>query len=133
MTKLESQIKDLTNALKRLKEGLSLPKNVVINQDATIQRFEFTFELSWKTMQTIVNQNIQGVYGPKSVFREAAKLGLIDDPVKWFEFLDNRNQTVHTYKEDVAQKVYQSAAEFVPYVENFLENITRYLQSTTNQ
>lgn len=131
MTKLESQIEDLKKALNRLKEGLSLPKNITINQDATIQRFEFTFELSWKVMQTIVNQNIEGVYGPKNVFREAAKLGLISDPVKWFEFLENRNQTVHTYKEELAKKVYICAGEFVPYVVKLLENTQKYLQPVT--
>lgn len=126
MTKLQSQIDDLIKALNRLKEAVMLPSSNIINQDATIQRFEFTFELSWKIMQTIVNENIKDIYGPKNVIREAAKLGIIDNPEKWFEFLDNRNLTVHTYKEDIAQKVYKSAKEFIPYIEKLLTAVKQY-------
>ncbi len=86
MSKLEAQYKDLQKVFVRLKEAASLPNEIIINQDATIQRFEFTFEVSWKIMQTIVNENKISVYGPKQVIREAAKLGLIDNPVAWFIF-----------------------------------------------
>lgn len=126
MTKLESQIKDLEKALNRLKEALNLPGNIAINQDASIQRFEFTFELCWKVLQTIVNQNIQNIYGPKNVFREAAKIGLIENPVKWFGFLENRNLTVHTYVEKIARKVYKTAKEFIPVVEELLLKVREY-------
>ena len=104
MTKLQAQYGDLQKAFGRLKEAIILPRDVTINQDATIQRFEFTFELAWKLMQSIVVENNVNIYGVKTVIREAAKLDLIDDPTKWFEFLENRNLSVHTYKEEIAQK-----------------------------
>ena len=74
-------------------------------------------------MQAIVNESIREVYGPKQVIREAAKLGLIDDPTKWLEFLKMRNLSVHTYKEDLAQEVYMSAKEFISYAEKLGEKI----------
>lgn len=129
MTKLESQYENLTKALARLKEASILPSDNLINQDATIQRFEFTFELCWKIMQTIVNENKKNVYGPKNVIREAAQLELINDPIIWFDFLKKRNLTVHTYEEKVAQEVYQSAKKFVPYVEELLKKTHEYLTS----
>ncbi len=129
MTKLESQYEDLTKALVRLKEASLLPSDNLINQDATIQRFEFTFELCWKIMQTIVNENKKNVYGPKNVIREAAQLELINDPTMWFEFLKKRNLTVHTYEEKIAQEVYQTAKTFVPYVEELLKKVHSYCAS----
>ena len=45
MTKLENLIKDLTKANERLKEAIGL-EPTRIHKDATIQRFEFTFELA---------------------------------------------------------------------------------------
>lgn len=129
MTKLEAQYQDLKEALKRLKEASFLPPQPIIHQDGTIQRFEFTFELCWKIMQTIVRENKPDVYGPKNVIREAAKLGLISDPKAWFEFLKNRNLTVHTYKEEIAQQVYQSAKKFVKYVEELINTVEKYLNS----
>lgn len=84
MTKLEAQYQDLQDALKRLKAAAKLSGRVMINRDATIKRFEFTFEIAWKLMQTVVGANIKDVYGPRSVIREAAKLGLINDILPGF-------------------------------------------------
>lgn len=47
MTKIESIKTDLKNANIKLLEALQADPTE-LNQDATIQRFEFTFELSWK-------------------------------------------------------------------------------------
>lgn len=128
MTKLEAQYQDLQDAFARLKEAIILPSNNLINRDATIQRFEFTFELCWKIMQTIVNENKLDVYGPKNVFREAAKLGIIHDPEMWFAFLKSRNLTTHTYNEDMALQVYKSAKEFVRYAQELLTRVKDYLE-----
>ena len=40
----------LENAMQTLKTALAQPKHAFI-RDAAIQRFEYVFELSWKTMQ----------------------------------------------------------------------------------
>lgn len=129
MSKIDAQYGDLKKALKRLKEAAHLPAGNSINQDATIQRFEFTFELSWKLMQTIVNENMKEVYGPKNIIREAAKLHLISHPSDWFEFLENRNLTVHTYRQEVAKKVYASAKKFIPHVEELLIQVKTYVKN----
>lgn len=127
MTKIQSQFEDLQKAFGRLKEAVILPSEVTINQDATIQRFEFTFELAWKLMKTILETEGLEAISPKNVIREGATIGLIDDPQKWFEFLENRNLSVHTYKEEIAQKVYQSAKEFIPFVDKLISKTKDYL------
>jgi len=127
MTKIKAIYEDLQKALGRLKEAAMLPSNVTVNQDATIQRFEFTFELSWKLMQSIEKENDINIYGAKTIIREAAKLDLIDDPVKWFDFLKQRNLTVHTYKEEIAKKVYKSAKEFIPFVDKLIFKAKNHL------
>ena len=116
----------MKDALVRLKDAAKLSGRVMINRDATIKRFEFTFEIAWKIMQTIVNLNIKEVYGPRNVIREAAKLGLIDNPKKWFLFLESRNESTHIYHDAIAQKVYKSAIEFIPYVESLVEKTKDY-------
>lgn len=118
--------KDLINALDRLKEATAKPPTV-FNQDATIKRFEFVFELSWKLMKAICELEGLKTASPKRAIRHAADLELFDNPKKWFDFLQARNLTVHTYKEKVAQKVYKKAKEFVPYVEELINNTKQYL------
>ena len=128
MTKIQAQYKDLQKALMKLEEALNQPATLM-NQDATIQRYEFTFELSWKLMQSILRKNTTIVYGVKNTFREAARLNLITNPDVWFEFLDARNLTVHTYKEEIARKVYKKAKEFPPLVKELLEKTKQYLKN----
>ncbi|MCX6129627.1 MAG: HI0074 family nucleotidyltransferase substrate-binding subunit [Proteobacteria bacterium] len=74
-----------------------------------IHAFEYSFELSWKTLQKYAHDNGIQVNGPKLVLREALKFGLIDiqDEEAWFQMLDDRNLTSHAYKEELAQEISQ--------------------------
>lgn len=112
MDKTQSLFLDLQNAAQRLAEAINLPITD-ITRDATIQRFEFTFELFWKLLQVILTDNLVQVYGPKNTFREAGKLGIIDDVEQWIAFLEARNLTTHTYNEKTAKVVYNEAKQFL--------------------
>lgn len=83
-----------------------------LNRDGCIQRFEFCFELAWKTLKRILAYKGLEANSPRDVFREAAKLALIADPVIWFTFLENRNNTVHTYNEETAEAIYNVLPRF---------------------
>ena len=66
-------------------------------RDSIIQRFEFTFELGWKSMQGwLKDHGIQAAY-PKQVLGEAFGAGLITDETGWGQLLEARNKTSHTY------------------------------------
>lgn len=125
MTKTHALLLDLKNASGRLKEATGLSVTP-INQDATIRRFEFSFELSWKLMQSILAENGIEAYGPKNAIRESAKLGLIDNPQRWLEFLKARNLTTHTYKEELAKQVYKEAKVFVKTLEEFVKKAQEF-------
>ncbi len=122
MNKTENLVKELKKANQRLKEMVSL-EDTRINKDATIQRFEFSFELAWKTMQSYIRDEGFDCKSPKSCMREAARLGMINDPEKWFCFLDERNLIAHTYNEELADKVYQQALKFPKEVNELLEKL----------
>ena len=50
MKRLKERYEDYTKALNRLKEALlEEPTDIVV--DGTLQRYEFTFELAWKTIK----------------------------------------------------------------------------------
>lgn len=79
MTKLAKLIQDLKKANQRLKEA-TRARLTRMNKDATIQRFEFTFELAWKTIQAwVVDQGFE-CKSPKGCIREAARLEILDNP-----------------------------------------------------
>lgn len=125
MTKRQSQYRDLVRACRRLEEAVEL-EETEIHRDATIQRFEFTFELSWKLMQSILQYLGVETYGPRNIIREAAKAKLLDDPERWFEFLRHRNLATHTYNEGIARQVYKAAGAFTAYCQDLLERAKDY-------
>ncbi|MEK7510593.1 MAG: HI0074 family nucleotidyltransferase substrate-binding subunit [Patescibacteria group bacterium] len=118
MTTLESVFEDYQKSVQRLHEALQQPKNAFI-RDSAIQRFEIAFELAWKTVKTFaeVYHNVRCV-SPQTCFREAFGLGLIEYDEGWIELARIRNLTVHTYKEELAEKLY---GEFPRALQKFQE------------
>ena len=83
-----------------------------LEKAGTIQYFEFTYELAWKTMQRILKHRGKQINSPKPVFREAALEKLISNPEPWFLFLNDRNETVHTYDKKVANRIFSHLKDF---------------------
>ncbi len=108
MEKLNLKYQDAVKALETLEKILKEPFSVII-RDATIQRFEYTFEALWKFIQEYLKEK-EGLIAnsPKAVFRELLSLGILteDDTVNFLDMTDKRNDTVHTYKEIVAQIIF---------------------------
>jgi nucleotidyltransferase substrate binding protein (TIGR01987 family) len=102
-------VEEYTKAIKSLREALALPKNDIV-RDATIQRFEFCVELAWKTAKKIMGTSTSA---PKQVIREMAQNGYIDNVELWFDFLEDRNLSSHTYDEVLAEKVFATAQKFL--------------------
>jgi len=119
VSKIHKLHADLVRAVVRLKEALALPPTR-IHKDATIQRFEFCFELSWKLLQSLVIDQGLSSYGPKNAIRVAAQAGIIDNPAAWLKMLDARNLTTHVYKEKTADEVYKQIKHFPPLVDQLL-------------
>lgn len=104
----------LEKALTALSEALAAEKTS-LNRDATIQRFEYSFELTWKLLKRYLSENASLKEGSiKNVFRESAKLGLLNHVENWFEYLQARNLTSHTYNEKTAEATYEAAKKFLP-------------------
>jgi len=106
MTKFQSLYEDFSNALLRLDEILQEKKTDIV-RDSAIKRFEIAFDLAWKTTKAFLeeNHNITCV-SPKTCFREAYRVGLIEYDETWIKLADDRNYTAHTYRETLAEKIY---------------------------
>jgi nucleotidyltransferase substrate binding protein (TIGR01987 family) len=113
-------------ALDSLEAALNQPEVNDIVRDATIQRFEYTYEIAWKMMKRHLKwmevAEIHKLHG-KELFRKAAEVELIDNPEQWFQFKDARNKTSHTYNEEDAQEVYELAKAFLPVAQQLLRDL----------
>ena len=88
---LESQVEELTQ----------------LEREGVIQRFEFTFELSWQLLKD--RMEFDGVsvspISPRNVIREAASKGLVNDGQIWEEMIEDRNRMSHRFDCDLFEEV----------------------------
>jgi len=116
---------DIRNLLKarNVFERFRLHLNTDQEQAGAIQAFEFSYELAWKTMRRILEKRGLEVQSPRDTFREAARNKLINNPEEWFIFLEKRNLTSHTYKEENAQSIVNILPAFSRALNEFLKNL----------
>jgi nucleotidyltransferase substrate binding protein (TIGR01987 family) len=73
-----------------------------LEKEGAIQRFEYTFELAWKTLKDYLVYN--GVafdqITPRSVIKQAFAAKIIQDGQTWIEMLDQRSLMSHTYDDE---------------------------------
>lgn len=70
-----------------------------LEQEGLIQRFEYSYELSWKTMKDYLEENgvVITPVTPRNVIKEAFAAGVIDDGQVWIDMMLHRNLLAHTY------------------------------------
>ncbi len=95
---------DFNKALTRLQEALALQEDDII-RDSIIQRFEFTYELSWKTMRLWLQSKDIDVRNAKDTLAEALTQGILDDGSLWSKIHEMRNLSSHTYDESLAKEM----------------------------
>ena len=127
MNKKSINLLPLERAVKALEEGLGA-KNL-LERDGAFQRFEFTFELSWKTLAKVIQMDrpLEDL-SVKNILRTGGEQGLIRDVQKWFELQHARNLTSHTYDPEVAEQVFAIAQQAPKFVHELLDSIRSYLE-----
>ncbi|MBW2702973.1 MAG: nucleotidyltransferase substrate binding protein [Deltaproteobacteria bacterium] len=100
---------NLELALNNLERFLDEP--IVSDRDraGVLQAFEYTFELSWKAAQKIAADQGLSAQSPRQALKAAFQLGLIplDEEETWLSMLNDRNRTVHTYRAELAQEIFE--------------------------
>ncbi|MBI3752877.1 MAG: nucleotidyltransferase substrate binding protein [Deltaproteobacteria bacterium] len=122
MERLRLKYEDAKRALKTLEEILREPYSIII-RDAAIQRFEYTFEAIWKFLKEYLKEK-EGILcnSPKSSFREIFSLGFLteDAAAGFLEMTDRRNETSHTYKEEVADVIHGKLGDYLVLLQGLM-------------
>lgn len=128
MEKLQLKKQSFDKALQTLNEIINEPFSLIV-RDATIQRFEYSFDLCWKTLSLYLKE-IHGIVcrSPKGCFREGLTVGLYgpEKAERLLLMVDDRNSTTHLYNEKLADEVYQRIKnEYYSLMCDVLENMER--------
>lgn len=116
MKNYKNKIENFCLAATRLNEAITIyrqePENTLL-QDGLIQRFEFTFELAWKSLKDyLIDQGVApSLTFPKEILKEAYAANIISDSDTWNRMLVARNTTSHIYDERIAAKIAASIAD----------------------
>lgn len=107
MKRFEERFNELLKATERLKEVLAEEAND-ITIDCTLHRFEFTFELAWKTMKDYLEYNgiVEAVGSPREILKKAFENNLIEDGEQWIKMMLARNSLSHLYDEKTSREIY---------------------------
>jgi nucleotidyltransferase substrate binding protein (TIGR01987 family) len=124
MTKFEILIQQLEKAITRLKEVLKEPKTDIV-RDSAIKRFEFSFDLTWKTLRAYLEEK-KGIISnsPKDCFKEAYHQKIIEYDESWLKFVDLRNEIVHSYDENTAEEIYKELPNILKHIESLFNILT---------
>ena len=103
--------KDFTKSLKQFERVLQEEKSDIV-RDSAIKRFELTFDLCWKLIKSHL-EIAKGVMcnSPKDCFKEAYRNNLVDYNERWILITDWRNESVHNYNEEFADKLFEKLPE----------------------
>lgn len=128
-TKFTRKLNDLEAALANFRDALTLeptsfPELVADNiKSGQIQKFEFTIELLWKTVQVFLFE-IDGidVITPKSVAKEFVEAGYCDYEAYelFIRAINDRNHLSHIYRQEMAESIWQRLPEYVGLVEKIV-------------
>ena len=118
ISNLEKAVESLAVALKACDNSPHREDSVEreLMRDGAIQRFEYTFELSWKMLKRYLKEySLERVnlLTNRDLFRVGYEQGMLRDAEAWLDFLKKRNLTSHTYNATTAKVVYQSAQYFL--------------------
>ena len=114
LTPLANALASLNKALARWQASRQQDEEL---RDACIQRFEYTFELSWKMLARRLERDLADARSVDAMsFRDLMRTGgeraLVRDVSAWMVFRDKRNITSHTYN---AAKAAEVAAVIPPF------------------
>ncbi len=112
---LDKKLKDFDNALSRLEESINktnaykAQEEYTFFRDSTIQRFEFTLEIAWKSIkQFLLEHDGLECRSPKACMREFFSVGYLNEEEisLLLQMVDDRNLATHTYHEALANDIF---------------------------
>ncbi len=123
MIDLNQKIENLTRAVEGLRQSVATPPTEDRDLGGILKAFETAYELTWKVLKSILQENgIQAPF-PRVAFEEAFKAGLLEGNSIWKEIIEDRNLSVHVYDKAMATRLYEKIKS--NYVEIFEKTLSK--------
>jgi nucleotidyltransferase substrate binding protein (TIGR01987 family) len=108
----QQRFNNFNKAFQQLEKFISHSQLNEMEEQGLIKAFEYTYELSWKTLQDLLKEKgYRNIIGPKPVIEQSFQDGYITDGKGWMRMHNSRNLTSHTYDEKTAAEIIKGIKE----------------------
>jgi len=137
MEGLNQKLVSAQKALRRFEEALVKMEaqgeisDYELIRDSVIQRFEFTYEMTWRLLRLFLEKvklvSLDQLTSPRQIFRVAAQVNILSsaDLKIVSDIIEDRNKTTHTYDEEVAEEIAHKLRLYADFMKSIIEQISR--------
>lgn len=127
MARTQERLAVAQKALGTLQTLLATKEVSDIVRDAAIQRFEYSFEAVWKAAQAYLSEEGLTAASPRATIRASLAVGVLDETATRLalKMLDDRNLSVHTYNEMLAEAIFARLGEHAQVMAAWLGEMER--------
>lgn len=94
------RFENFEKAYKQLQSAVTdFPKLSDLEKEGLIQRYQYTFELAWKTLKDYLESQGVSASFPREVIKASFLHQIIQNGEVWMDMLEKRNLMAHTYDE----------------------------------
>ncbi len=124
---VDYSLEQFKKALERLSEAVEKAADGdELKQDGAIQRFEFTFELMWKTLKIYFDYVGKRVANPRDTLKEAFRQQFFSEESLFLDMLDDRNTSTHAYDFETTRRIFSHIqTRYAPAMKDLLGEIQR--------
>ena len=115
--------------------GITIDDLSELEQEGLVQRFEYTFELAWKTLQDLmIYKGYDFMLGPNGTLKMAFEDGTLSDQDGWRKMAKSRNTLSHIYDDEEAHAITLLIfSKYAPLLNQLDEKLTQLAQDTDYQ
>ncbi len=102
----QQRFNNFKKAFEQLERFTGTEKLNEMESQGLIKAFEYTYELSWKTLQDLLKyKGYNNILGPRPVIEKSFQDGYITNGNAWMSMQQSRSLTSHTYDAETAEEV----------------------------
>jgi len=128
------KINNFIKAIRRLKEAINLKEGNPLGVDAVIKRFEFTFEMAWKSVKTVLEYEGVSCKTPRECLKKAYQFDYIEAEEIWLNMLEDRNLISHIYDQKEAEALCKKiGGDYIKCMEKLEKIFQKRLEETLKE
>lgn len=114
--------RNFQKAVSRLEESVTQEKTIE-RRDSALMRFQLSFDSCIKSIKEYMRTQGKETYTAKQVLKAAFEVGLIEHNPEWLQMVNDRNEIIHSYNEEIAEAIYSKLPEYLELFKSLIPKL----------